>query len=113
MPTQEAKAELANDTLAALRKRKQQLEERIRQEERKAKAKEASQKRKDETRLRVLLGVSILADLPHHPEIRDPIKKIVSRGRWTESEAEFFIKHGWLDPSYIPKHSKPVKSAKQ
>jgi hypothetical protein len=109
MTTHEAKTETANDKLAALRQKKLLIINAIQKEERRA----FTKKRKEETRLRVLLGVSILADLPHHPEIHEPIKKIVARGKWTKNEADFFKKHGWLDASYVPKAPKPTKLVKQ
>lgn len=104
MATEQSTPQAKHAAIEALRKKKSQLEERIKQLEQKATA----QRRKADTRLKVLLGAAFLADLPHHPASRDLVKQIVARGNWQKSDAEFLMTTGWLDS--LPRAPTPRRS---
>lgn len=81
-----------DDRLEALKKRKAQLEQQIKNIEQK----NAAQQRKDETRVKVLIGAAFLADTLKHPEIKDLIKTVVNRGIQRDKDREILKKAGWL-----------------
>jgi predicted nuclease with TOPRIM domain len=87
-----ANKEKENDRLEALKKRKAQLEQQIKNLEQK----NAAQQRKDETRVKVLIGAAFLADTLKHPEIKDLIKTVVNRGIQRDKDREILKKAGWL-----------------
>jgi predicted nuclease with TOPRIM domain len=80
------------DRLEALKKRKAQLEQQIKNLEQK----NAAQQRKDETRIKVLIGAAFLADTLKHPETKDLIKEVVNRGIQRDKDREILKKAGWL-----------------
>jgi predicted nuclease with TOPRIM domain len=80
------------DRLEALKKRKAQLEQQIKNLEQK----NAAQQRKDETRVKVLIGAAFLADTLKHPETKDLIKEVVNRGIQRDKDREILKKAGWL-----------------
>jgi predicted nuclease with TOPRIM domain len=80
------------DRLEALKKRKAQLEQQIKNLEQK----NAAQQRKDETRIKVLIGAAFVADTLKHPEIKDLIKTVVNRGIQRDKDREILKKAGWL-----------------
>jgi alanyl-tRNA synthetase len=80
------------DRLEALKKRKAQLDQQIKNLEQK----NAAQQRKDETRVKVLIGAAFLADTLKHPEIKDLIKTVVNRGIQRDKDREILKKAGWL-----------------
>jgi predicted nuclease with TOPRIM domain len=80
------------DRLEALKKRKAQLEQQIKNMEQK----QAAQQRKDETRVKVLIGAAFLADTLKHPELKDLIKTVVNRGIQRDKDREILKKAGWL-----------------
>jgi alanyl-tRNA synthetase len=80
------------DRLEALKKRKAQLEQQIKNLEQK----NAAQQRKEDTRVKVLIGAAFLADTLKHPEIKDLIKTVVNRGIQRDKDREILKKAGWL-----------------
>lgn len=81
-----------NATLDALRKRHRHIAARIA-------AVESSQKaraRKDDTRLKILVGAAILADLSLHPETRAELKAVLQRAITAQRDREFLKAKGWL-----------------
>ena len=78
--------------LEALRKRQAQLAEQIAQAERTEKAKS----RKEDTRLKVLVGAAILADVALHPETRAGVETILQRAITAPRDREFLTAKGWL-----------------
>lgn len=81
-----------NTKLEALRKRQAQLAAQIAQAERTEKAKS----RKEDTRLKVLVGAGILADIALHPETRAGVQAVLDRAITAERDREFLKVKGWL-----------------
>lgn len=81
-----------NATLENLQKRHAQLAARIAEVESSQKAKA----RKEDTRLKVLVGAAILADVSLHPETRAGIKAILQRAITAVRDREFLKGKGWL-----------------
>jgi hypothetical protein len=93
-PTQIRKVEsiMVNDKLEALQKKREQIQARIAEEEAKLK----SNTRKEDTRLKILLGAAFLNDVEHHPETRAAILAILERGITIDRDREFLKAKGWL-----------------
>ena len=69
-----------------------QLAAQIAQAERTHKAKS----RKEDTRLKVLVGAAILADVALHPETRAGVQAVLQRGITAPRDREFLTAKGWL-----------------
>jgi hypothetical protein len=78
--------------LEALRKRLKNTKAQIAAIE----AKNQQQARKEDTRLKVLIGAAFLADLEHHEETRDLIKPILERAITAPRDRDFLKQKGWL-----------------
>jgi muramidase (phage lysozyme) len=52
--------------------------------------------RREDTRLKVLLGAAVLTDVAHHPETRAGIASAVNRAITAEKDREFLKSKGWL-----------------
>lgn len=81
-----------NDKLEALRKRKEQLQAQIAAQE----AKEKAKARKEDTRLKVIVGAAILADVNLHPETRAGVAAVLERAITAQRDREFLKSKGWL-----------------
>ena len=78
--------------LEALRKKREQIAARIAAEEATLNAKA----RKEDTRLKVLVGAAILADVALHPETRAGVEAILQRAIKAPRDREFLKTKGWL-----------------
>jgi len=78
--------------LEALRKREASIKAQIAQLEASAKARQ----RKEDTRLKVLVGAAILADVALHPETRAGVEAILKRAIVAPRDREFLKAKGWL-----------------
>jgi len=78
--------------LEALQKHREQIQARIVEEEAKLKAKI----RKDDTRLKILVGAAFLNDVEVHPETRAAVLAVLERGITIERDREFIKAKGWL-----------------
>jgi hypothetical protein len=59
-------------------------------------AKETAQKRKEDTRLKVLVGAAFLADKEKNPETEATIRAVVQRGIVNQKDRDFLKSQGWL-----------------
>ena len=76
-----------------------QLREKQKQIQAKIDALEARNKvqaRKDDTRLKVLIGAAFLADTEHHEETRGAVKAVLERAITASRDREFLKEKGWL-----------------
>jgi hypothetical protein len=78
--------------LEALRKRQAQIAAQIAAAESAEKAKG----RKEDTRLKVLVGAAILADVALHPETRAGVEAVLKRAITAPRDREFLAAKGWL-----------------
>jgi hypothetical protein len=78
--------------LEALRKKQAQLEAQIAEAERVEKAKA----RKEDTRLKVLIGAAFLADVGIHPETRAGVQAVLDRAITAGRDRDFLVEKGWL-----------------
>jgi hypothetical protein len=81
-----------NSRLEALRKRAAQINAQIAEAEKKQKAKA----RKDETRLKVLVGAAFLADIAKNPDTDAAVRSVLKRGIVNPKDKEFLKSKGWL-----------------
>jgi hypothetical protein len=78
--------------LTALRERKARILARIDQLETQAK----KQARKDDTRLKILIGAAMLADGTIHPETGEFIRAVLARAITADRDREFLREKSWL-----------------
>ncbi len=78
--------------LEALQRKKEEIQARISEEEAKLKAKT----RKEETRLKILVGAAFLNDVEHHPETRATVLAVLERGITIDRDREFLKTKGLL-----------------
>jgi len=83
---------VAVNKLEALQKKKEQIQARITEEEAKLKAKT----RKEDTRLKILVGAAFLNDIEHHPETRATVLAVLERGITIDRDREFLKTKGLL-----------------
>jgi hypothetical protein len=85
---------MANEKVETLRQRKAAIEARIAAIE----AKENAQRRREETRLRVLIGAAVLADSSRHGETLATVKAIVQRAFATGADRDrlFLKSKDWI-----------------
>jgi hypothetical protein len=84
---------MANEKVDALRQRKARLEAQIAAIE----AAEGAKKRKEDTRLKVLVGAAILADVELHPETRAGIEAVLKRAISAPRDRDFLKAKGWVN----------------
>ena len=88
------------DKLALLKKKQEEIAEQIK----KLEAKENSQKRKNENRVKILVGAAMLADINHttkeNPGAGEKQKKellaLLNRAIQSKTDREFLRSQGWL-----------------
>jgi hypothetical protein len=83
---------MANEKVDALRQRKARLEAQIAAIE----AAESAKKRKEDTRLKVLVGAAMLADVELHPETRAGVEAVLKRAINAPRDREFLKAKGWI-----------------
>ena len=80
------------ERLDALRKRAAQIKAKIG----KIEAKTTAAARKEETRLKVIVGAALLADAKHYQVTADFIREVLPRAVTAERDKEFLQSKGWL-----------------
>lgn len=83
------------ERIEALKKRKAEIEQKLAQIE----ARERAKTRKEETRLKILIGGGIISDAKIHPEIVELIQEILERATTITRDRELLKVAGWLAPS--------------
>jgi len=83
---------MAEDKLEALRKRQEEIRAKIAEEETKRRKREE----KEETRLKLLVGSAVLADIEKSPETKAALLAVVERGITAPKDREFLKSKGWL-----------------
>ena len=78
--------------LETLRKRRQQIEAQIERAESAYK----TRLRKEDTRLKVLVGAALLADVAVHPETRAGVQAVLKRAITAPRDRDFLSAKGWL-----------------
>jgi hypothetical protein len=78
--------------LTALRERQARILAKIEQLETQAK----KQARKDDTRLKILIGAAMLADAAIHPETEKFLRMVLVRAITAPRDQEFLTGKGWL-----------------
>ena len=79
-------------TLEALRGKQAKLQARIAEIE----ALEKQRARKDDTRLKVIVGAACLADAAIHADTKNRLREILDRGVSAGRDREFLKRKGWL-----------------
>lgn len=92
---------MKQERIEALKKRKAEIEKKLAQIE----AREKVKARKEETRLKVLIGGGIMADAKIHPEIVELIQAVLERSTPATRDRELLKAAGWLSPHHAT--SKP------
>lgn len=82
----------AKEKLEELKRRKAKIDEQIAA----LKSREAAQARKEDTRLKVLIGAAMLADMKIHPKTAELIKEVLQRGITEKHDRKFLQDKGWL-----------------
>ena len=78
--------------LEALKQRKAKLEQQISA----LKARESSQERKEDTRLKVLIGAAMIADTKLNPQTGVFVQEVLQRAIVAERDRELLRRKGWL-----------------
>ncbi len=78
--------------METLRKRREAIDAKINAAQ--ARLKETD--RKEENRLKVLVGAALLTDVLHHPETRAGIASAINRAITSEKDRLFLQTKGWL-----------------
>ena len=81
-----------NGKLAALRKREAEIKARIAE----AEATEKAKARKEDTRVKVLIGAAFLADVEHNPDTRGAVVAVLERAIVAPKDRAFLKEKGWL-----------------
>lgn len=83
---------MANIKLEALRKKRQMIAAQIAE----AEAREKIKARKEDTRLKVLIGSAFIADASLYPETRPGVETVLKRAITTDRDVQFLRGKGWL-----------------
>lgn len=83
----------SNEKLEALKKREAQLKAKITA----LQAREAAQARKEDTRLKVLVGAALLADANLHAETLNLLRAVLPRAVVAQRDRDFLKAKGWLN----------------
>jgi hypothetical protein len=85
-----------SEKLEALRKRKEEILERLNARIAEAQRLSDHRQRKEDIRLKILIGAAFLSDSDRHPETRTEIKAILQRAIFAERDKQFLASMGWL-----------------
>ena len=77
--------------LTALRERQTRLQAKIEQLE----TQQKKQNRKDDTRLKILIGAAMMADAAIHNETQEYLRKVLARGITAPRDQEFLAAKNW------------------
>lgn len=88
-------AKTDSEKLEALKKREAQLKAKISEIE----ARTAAQARKEDTRLKVLVGAALLADAKLHPATAEFIRATLARAVTAQRDRDFLQAKGWITES--------------
>jgi hypothetical protein len=91
MPEQKRKP-TPEERIEALKKRKEQLNKQIAAAEAREKAKD----KKEDIRLKILIGSVILADLKSLPNLKEKLKPFFEKHITNERDRAFLIEKGWI-----------------
>ena len=80
------------ERLADLKKQEQALKAKIATLE----ARKATEARKEENRLKVLVGAALLADAKDHPDTKALIRSVLPRAVVAQRDRDFLQAKGWL-----------------
>ena len=86
---------VTKDKSEALRQRKAKIEKQLAE----IAASERAKARKEETRLKVLIGGGIMAHAKIHPEITNYIQQILDAATPAKRDRDFLREKGWLGNS--------------
>lgn len=81
-----------NGKLAALRKKEAELKAKIAAIE----AQENAKRRKEDTRVKVLIGAAFVTDIEKNPDTRADVLKVIDRAITAEKDRAFLKSQGWL-----------------
>ncbi len=81
-----------NPKLQALREKQTELQKRIAEIE----AREKAKSRKDDTRLKIIVGAAIIANIKLHPETRAAVVAVLHKAVTAPRDVEFLKVKGWL-----------------
>lgn len=96
---------MKKDRIEALREQKEQIEKRLAALE----AKKKAQERKDETRLKIVIGAGVMADAKKHPEVMELVQEILTRATTAKRDRDFLEANGWISAA----HSRPTQTEKR
>ncbi len=85
------------EKLDALKEKKARLQEQINAMEARQKDKE----RKEDTRLKVLIGAAMLADARINPSTVEQVRRVLQRGITSERDRAFLESKGWIEASDV------------
>ena len=60
------------------------------------KARIKAQIRKEDNRLKILIGAAMLADIKTHPETKDFVQRVLQRAITRSRDAKFLQEMGWM-----------------
>ena len=83
---------MAENKLETLRKRQEEIRAKIAEEETKRRKREE----KEETRLKLLVGSAVLADIEKTPETKAALLPVVDRAITAPKDRDFLKSKGWL-----------------
>lgn len=94
------------DKLEELKKRKAKIDQQIS----KLKARQAANERKEDTRLKMLVGAALLTDAKTNPNTAAAVKEVLGRTITAEGNRRFLQSKGWLEGGQQEEKTEPVKS---
>ena len=80
------------DKIGRLKAKKEEIEKRLS----KLEAQEKNKTRKEETRLKILIGAAILVNIKTRPEFQSQIQKLLDRAITAKRDRDFLQERGWL-----------------
>lgn len=80
------------DKIERLKARKEEIEKQLAE----LQAKEKAKARKEETRLKILIGAGIMANVKIRPELKGQVQKILDKAITESRDRKFLQEKGWL-----------------